>query len=164
MASGQSSPVARWSGSSEAELQTIWGLWPLRLAQTQVSSCLGWLSLQISKSCQSTETSRVAATTLERRNWTFPSLYLPAPHVGLEPQKIEIPVNYHKTQVFSLPTKPVMFPVGKRRGGEKEAGPWPDSSPLWGMRFDYQSFNTHDSKCYYLPQNYLAPFEIRLQC
>ena len=70
----------------------------------------------------------------------------------------------NETYVFSLPTKSVMFPVGKGRAEDKKAGPLQDAFTLWGMRFDYQTFNTHDSKHYYLPQNNLALSEIHLQC
>ena len=76
-----------------------------------------WLSLQILKTCQSREISREIANIPELRNQTFPSFCLPAPHIALV-----ISMN-----VFSLPTKSVMFPVGKGGAEDKRAGPLQDA-------------------------------------
>ena len=72
-----------------------------------------WLSLQILKTCQSREISREIANIPELRNQTFPSFCLPAPHLALEPQMV--------------PTKFVMFPIGKGGAEDKKAGPLQDA-------------------------------------
>lgn len=115
---------SRWRGGQElllfrglsllAEAQDL-----PRLRRPVVKSCL---SLQISGSCQSKETSGVAATIQELGNLTTITLTSHSPLRSWATEDYVITMRYHKTKVFSLPTKLVMFPVsmGGVEGGEGE--------------------------------------------